>query len=154
MNIMPMFDINQKLNNYKTIDPELDLYKLRVRKLLEFEISLGELATSTNCYAYSNDTVHEINRDLVLQKYLNCISKLITLGIDHNYTDINNITFAENENCLSDQFLNLYIDINDLIVSPCRDHYTTLFEDLLSVGNLLGFSEDYTSNEFISRFSL
>ena len=154
MNIMPMFDINQKLNDYKTINPELDSYKLRVRKLLEFEISLGELATSTNCYAYSDDTVQKINYDLIFQKYLNCMSKLITLGIDHNYTDISSIDFTENENCLSDQFLNLYIDINDLIVSPCRDHYTTLFEDLLSVGKFLGFSEDYINNELISRFSL
>ena len=62
--------------------------------------------------------------------------------------DITSINVATNENCLSDQFLNLYIDINDLIVSPCRDHYITLFEDILAVGEFLGFSEDVINEKF------
>nr|WP_321835564.1 dUTP diphosphatase [Clostridium butyricum] len=53
-----------------------------------------------------------------------------------------------NDYCLSDQFLNLYIDINDLIASPSMDHYQTLFEDLLSLGLTLGFSEDEISGQF------
>ncbi len=153
MNIIPMFDVNKKINNSIKINPKLTSYKLRVRKLLEFEISLGELANETNCYNYSLSSTISENSDSILEKYLNCLSKLITLGIDHNYTDIDNINASANDSCLSDQFLTLYIDINDLIVSPCRDHYTTLFEDLLTVGNCLGFSDDFISENFMSKFS-
>lgn len=153
MNIMPMFEVNKKTNNSIKINPELTAYKLRVRKFLEFEISLGELASETNCYDYSASSKANADSDLILEKFLNCLSKLITLGIDHNYTDIDNIDYFENETCLSDQFLNLYIDINDLIVSPCRDHYTTLFEDLLAVGNYLGFSENFITEKFMLKFS-
>lgn len=153
MNIMPMFELNKKINSSIKINPELNAYRLRVRKLLEFEISLGELANETNCYDYSTSIETATDSDLILEKYLNCLSKLITLGIDHNYNDIDNINLLDNDTCLSDQFLNLYIDINDLIVSPCKDHYKTLFEDLLTVGNCLGFSEDFINEKFMLKFS-
>lgn len=152
MNIIPMFEVNKKINSSIKINPNLNAYKLRVHKLLEFEISLGELANETKCYDYSSSDI-STDSDLILEKYLNCLSKLITLGIDYNYNDIDNINFLDNETCLSDQFLTLYIDINDLIVSPCKDHYTTLFEDLLTVGNCLGFSEDFINEKFMLKFS-
>ena len=151
MNINPMFEINKKIISSLPINPELDSYKLRVRKLLEFEVTLGELAKVTNCYSYLDNNTEDPCSDLVLEKYINCISNLITLGIDHNYDDITSINVATNDNCLSDQFLNLYIDINDLIVSPCRDLYITLFEDILAVGEFLGFSEDIIDEKFKLR---
>ena len=151
MNINPMFEINKKILSSLPINPELDSYKLRVRKLLEFEVTLGELAKVTNCYSYLDNNTEDPCSDLVLEKYINCISNLITLGIEHNYDDITSINVATNDNCLSDQFLNLYIDINDLIVSPCRDHYITLFEDILAVGEFLGFSEDIIDEKFKLR---
>jgi dimeric dUTPase (all-alpha-NTP-PPase superfamily) len=72
----------------------------------------------------------------------------LTLGIDHKYTDLIAVSINPNDYCLSDQFLNLYIDINDLIASPSMDHYLTLFEDLLSLGLTLGFSEEQIENAF------
>lgn len=150
MNINPMFEINKKRISSISINADLEPYKLRVRKLLEFEVALGEFAKVTKCYDYSNDAVIDTDSDLILEKYINCISNLITLGIDHNYDDITSINVTANDNCLSDQFLNLYIDINDLIVSPCRDHYETLFEDMLAVGEFLGFSENIINESFLS----
>lgn len=148
MNINPMFEINKNLIDLLSINPKLDSHKLRVHKLLEFEIALGELAKTTNCYSYLNNNTQNTCSDLTLEKYINCISNLVSLGIEHNYDDITCINVYTNDNCLSDQFINLYIDINDLIVSPCRDHYITLFEDILAVGKCLGFSEDLINKNF------
>ena len=53
------------------------------------------------------------------------------------------------EDCLSDQFLNLYIDINDLIISPSEDHFLTLLEDTLILGVSLGYSEAEILSAFI-----
>lgn len=151
MNINPMFEINKKRISSMSINTDLAPYKLRVRKFLEFQVALGEFAKATKCYEYLTDTMVDtyINSDLILEKYINCISNLITLGIDHNYDDITSINVTPNDNCLSDQFLNLYVDINDLIVSPCRDHYKTLFEDMLAVGEFLGFSENVINERFL-----
>lgn len=149
MNIQPMFEVQKRYNDTLAINTELNSYKLQARKHLEFEIILGDLANETICFNYLMKNTRKINMDAIFNKYINCISQVLTLGIDHKYTDLIAIPTNPNDYCLSDQFLNLYIDINDLIASPSLDHYLTLFEDLLSLGLTLGFSEDQIQNHFI-----
>lgn len=148
MDIQPMLEMQKKFNENLNINTELDSYKLRARKNLEFEINLGALANETACFNYLLDNTKDIDIDKIFTKYINCISQVLTLGIDHNYMNINKISMNPNDYCLSDQFLTLYIDINDLIASPSIDHYETLFEDLLSLGLTLGFSEEKIKNGF------
>lgn len=149
MNIQPLFKVQKKFNDSLSINEELDSHKLQVRKHLEFEVALGDLANETTCFNYLTKKAKPINITAIFNKYINCISQALTLGIDHKYTDLIAVSINPNDYCLSDQFLNLYIDINDLIVSPSMDHYLTLFEDLLSLGLTLGFSESQIENEFI-----
>lgn len=149
MNIQPLFRVQKKYNDNLLINEELDLHKLQVRKNLEFVIAIGDLATETNCFNYLlNDNI-PVNITEIFNKYINCISQALTLGIDHKYTDLIAVSMNPNDYCLSDQFLNLYIDINDLIASPSMDHYLTLFEDLLSLGLTLGFSESQIQAQFV-----
>lgn len=148
MNIQPLFKVQKKYNDSLPINDELTSHKLQVRKNLEFEITLGALANETNCYNYLKKKTTPINLSSIFNKYINCLSLALTLGIDHKYTDLIAVTMNPNDYCLSDQFLNLYIDINDLIASPSMDHYLTLFEDLLSLGLTLGFSEDQIQDTF------
>ncbi|WP_026887924.1 dUTP diphosphatase [Clostridium beijerinckii] len=149
MNIQPLFKVQKKYNDSLSINEELDSHKLRVRKNLEFEISLGALASETNCFNYLLKKSRPINISAIFDMYITCISQVLTLGIDHRYTDLIAVSMTPNDYCLSDQFLNLYIDINDLIAFPSIDHYLTLFEDLLSLGLTLGFSESQIQNQFI-----
>ncbi len=148
MNIQPLFKVQKKYNDSLPINDELTSHKLQVRKNLEFEITLGALANETNCYNYFKKKTAPINLISIFNKYINCLSLALTLGIDHKYTDLIAVSMNPNDYCLSDQFLNLYIDINDLIASPSMDHYLTLFEDLLSLGLTLGFSEDQIQGAF------
>lgn len=154
MNVQPMFEIQKRFNDTLAINSELDSYKLRARKNLQFQITLGELANETICFNYLLNTTKVINIDEVFNKFIVCISQILTLGIDHNYDYISSIEAIPNDYCLSDQFLNLYIDINDLIASPSMDHYQTLFEDLLSLGLTLGFSEDKIFSQFENNSNL
>ncbi|AGF59521.1 MULTISPECIES: dUTP diphosphatase [Clostridium] len=149
MNIQPLFKVQKKYNDSLSINEDLDAHKLQVRKNLEFEIALGDLANETNCFNYLLNNSNPINITSVFHKYITCISQVLTLGIDHKYTDLIAVTMNPNDYCLSDQFLNLYIDTNDLIASPSMDHYLTLFEDLLSLGLTLGFSEAQIQNQFL-----
>lgn len=148
MDIQPMLEMQKRFNKNLNINEELDSYKLRARKNLEFEINLGALANETACFNYLLNNTKDIDIDKIFTKYITCISQVLTLGIDHNYMNINKISMNPNDYCLSDQFLTLYIDINDLIASPSIDHYQTLFEDLLSLGLTLGFTEEKIKNGF------
>lgn len=151
MNIQPLFKAQKNYNDTLSINEELDPHKLQVRKNLEFQITLGNLASETLCFNYLTPNIKPVNLTEIFNKYITCISQTLTLGIDHKYTDLIGVSINPNDYCLSDQFLNLYIDINDLIVSPSMDHYLTLFEDLLSLGLTLGFSESQIKNEFIKN---
>ena len=151
MNIQPLFKVQKKYNDSLPINDELDSHKLQVRKNLEFQITLGNLASETLCFNYLTPNVKPVNLTAIFNKYITCISQTLTLGIDNKYTDLIGVSMNPNDYCLSDQFLNLYIDINDLIVSPSMDHYLTLFEDLLSLGLTLGFSESQIQSQFIKN---
>ena len=151
MNIQPLFKEQKNYNDTLSINEELDLHKLQVRKNLEFQITLGNLASETLCFNYLTPNIKPVNLTAIFNKYITCISQTLTLGIDNKYTDLIGVSISPNDYCLSDQFLNLYIDINDLIVSPSMDHYLTLFEDLLSLGLTLGFSEFQIQSQFIKN---
>lgn len=151
MNIISLFEIKREQNKKVVIDNNLNQYKLSARKHLELHIKLSSLADQTKCYKYWVDDDCEIDKDTIFEKYLDFLSQVLIIGIDSNYTDITEIKVLPNDYCLSDQFLNLYIDINDLIISPSKDHYKTLLEDFISLGVTLGYSENKIIDSFISR---
>lgn len=151
MNIISLFEAQREKNMQITIDKNLNQYKLSARKHLELHIKLSFLADETKCYKYWLDNNSEIDKDIIFNNYLNLLGQILVLGIDSKYDDITDIKVLPNDYCLSDQFLNLYIDINDLIISPSKDHFLTLLEDFISLGITLGYSENKIVNSFILR---
>ena len=148
MQIEDLFRIQKEANNKITIDTTLSVYKLIARKHLQLQIKMSDLANETKCYKYWLDNDSTINKDEIFIKYISCFKQVISLGIDKEYDYIKDVTIQPSEYCLSDQFLNLYIDTNDLLISPSEDHFTTLLEDFLSLGISLGFSEQDIINGF------
>ena len=139
MQIEDLFKIQKEANNKVQIDTNLSGYKLLARKHLELQIKMSELANETKCYKYWIDDNFTVNKSTVFDKYISCFRQVLSLGIDKGYDSIKCITIQPSEYCLSDQFLNLYIDINDLLISSSEDHYVTLLEDFLSLAISLGF---------------
>lgn len=90
-----------------------------------------------------------VDKSILFERYLDCFSHIINLGLDRHYDHIEEILIKPNDYCLSDQFLNLFIDLNDLIISPSEDHYITLVEDFISLGITLGYSESKIKESFI-----
>ena len=148
MQILDLFKIQKEDNNKLVIDNSLSDYKLFARKHLELQIKMSDLANETQCYKYWLNDDSILNKDAIFKKYIACFKQILSLGLDNNYDDMNEVTIQPSEYCLSDQFLNLYIDINDLIISPSEDHFTTLIEDFLSLGISLGFSEQMILDGF------
>ncbi|MGG7079516.1 dUTP diphosphatase [Clostridium sardiniense] len=148
MFISNLFKVQKELDKKLNINPELDEYKIKARQNLELHIKVSDLANETNCFAYTTDRKENTDNTVVLSKYVQCLKQVLSVGITNGYDEVDEITIQPNEYCLSDQFLNLYIDINDLIISRSEDHFETLFEDLLSLGITLGFSEQQIIQEF------
>lgn len=148
MEIKSFFKAQRERNKQLIIDRNLSEYKIWARKLLELHTKISHLADETKCYKYWIDEDKEISTDILFQKYLDCLSTIITIGIDKKYDSVEEIAIKPNDYCLSDQFLNLFIDLNDLIISPSEDHYITLIEDFISLGITLGYSETQIRESF------
>lgn len=148
MNIANFFPEQKQVNSHIKMDNTLSDYKLLARKHLQLHIKLSDLANETKCYKYWVDDENILDSNTIFEKYVICFKQILSVGLDKNYDDVDEITITPSEYCLSDQFINLYIDINDLIISPSKDHYITILEDFLSLSISLGFTEQ----QIIDRF--
>lgn len=149
MNISSIIESQLEKNKQLLINHELPEYKLWVRKHLELHVKLGSIAEETKCYTYLENVSSSLNKDIIFKKYVDFLAHIISLGLYREYISDYEVQLKPNDYCLSDQFLNLYIDINDLIVSTSSDHFLTLLEDTLSLGVTLGYSEKDIINSFI-----
>ncbi|MDB1923152.1 dUTP diphosphatase [Clostridium tertium] len=149
MNIISFFELQREKNKKIIIDNNLSDYKIWARKHLELHTKLSYLADETKCYKYWISEDEPMDKSILFERYLDCFSHIINLGLDRHYDHIEEILIKPNDYCLSDQFLNLFIDLNDLIISPSEDHYITLVEDFISLGITLGYSESKIKESFI-----
>lgn len=148
MNIKSFFEAQRERNKQITIDDSLSEYKIWARKHLELHTKISHLADETKCYKYWISEDENLNNSALFEKYLDCLAHIITIGIDKKYDKVEEIAIKPNDYCLSDQFLNLFIDLNDLIISTSEDHYITLIEDFISLGITLGYSETQIEESF------
>lgn len=148
MNIKKLFDCERELTSKIVVDQSLAEYKVFARKHLQLHIKLSSLADETGCYKYWLDDELSYDKESVLNKYIIFLRHVLALAIDNNHDDIEEIKVETSDSCLSNQFLNLFIDINDLIMSSSKDHFVTILEDYFTLGISLGFTEDQIKNSF------
>lgn len=124
------------------------------KKLLSLQSELGNLAMKCGCCDMS-DAEEALPAHGLLENYINCFHLIIDIGIKKDYTGIS-VESKLPEYDLTQQFLNLFIDINDLVVFSYRDHYITLVEDYLGLGLKLGFTEEeiQTASNYKSIFNI
>ncbi|MDU5107424.1 MULTISPECIES: dUTP diphosphatase [unclassified Clostridium] len=151
MEIKSFFEAQIERNKQLVIDSNLSEYKIWARKYLELHTKISHLADETQCYKYWIGEELEINKEALFKKYLDCFATIISIGIDKKYNSIEEVSIKPNDYCLSDQFLNLFIDLNDLIISTSEDHYLTLVEDFISLGITLGYSETQIREAFLKN---
>ena len=149
MDLTKLFKLQKNLNERIVNEHNLDESSLFPKKILSLHVELAELANETRCFKYWSKK-SPAPKEKVLEEYVDCLHFILTIGLDKSYTDIT-LEIKPNDYSLTDQFLNLYIDINDLVISPSKDHYITLFEDFLSLGLSLGFPIEDIENAYLDK---
>lgn len=149
MNLQQLFKLQKDLNEKICISKNLDESTLNSKKFLALLVELGKLANETKSFEYWSNAKPS-KKGVLLDYYVDCFHLILTLGLDKLYTNISP-KLKPNDYNISEQFLNLYVDINDLIVTSSKDHYTTLFEDFLSLGLRLGFSLNQIESSYIIK---
>ncbi|WP_315117128.1 dUTP diphosphatase [uncultured Clostridium sp.] len=151
MDFKNLFVLQKKLDHHIETKHTLDGKTLFSNKILALQVEIAELANETRCFKYwCNKGPSE--KAKILEEYVDCLHFILTLGLDKNYDEENFYIHKENlKDNLTDQFLNLYIDINDFVVCPSKDHYQTLFEDFLCLGLSLSFTEEDIEKAYLLK---
>ncbi|MBU3210288.1 dUTP diphosphatase [Clostridium algidicarnis] len=149
MNLQYLFKLQKDLNEKIYASKNLDKSIPNSKNFLALLVELGKLANETKSFEYWSDAKPS-KTGVLLDSYIDCFHLILTLGLDKLYTNISP-KLKPNDYNISEQFLNLYVDINDLMVTSSKDHYTTLFEDFLSLGIRLGFSLNQIENSYIIK---
>jgi len=149
MDFKKLFHLQRDLDMQIIEEHNLKNEALLPQKSLALQVQVGKLADETRCFKYwSNKS--PAKREIVLEEYVRCLHFILSIGIDNEFDDINPTLTKFNYN-ITEQFLDLYIDINDFVICQSQDHYITLFEDFLSLGKSLGFSGIEVENLYISK---
>lgn len=149
MDFNKLFRLQKDLDTQIIEEHNLKDEVLFSQKSLALQVEVGKLADETRCFKYwSNKS--PAKREIILEEYIDCLHFILSIGVDKSFDDIIPSLAKFNYN-ITEQFLDLYVDINDFVICSSKDHYITLFEDFLSLGKNLGFSELEIENEYMRK---
>ena len=149
MNWEELFKLQMGLDKKIVEQHNLQGKSLVSEKILALQVELGELANETRCFKYWS-TKKPSSKEIILEEYVDCIHFLLSLGLEFHYTDIP-IKICALDSKITEQFINIYIDLNDFTICSSKDNYLTLFEDLLCLGTALDFSEEDIFNHYCKK---
>jgi len=149
MDLHKLFQMQNTLDNRIKSEHHLEGVPLLNKKTLSLQVELGELANETRCFKFWS-TKNPSSNDVILEEYVDCLHFILSLGLEKNFQDITlNVKDVTCE--LSDQFLNLYINISDFAICSSIDNYLNVFHNFLSLGQNLGFSEENIENAYLYK---
>lgn len=149
MHFKKLFELQEVLDDRIRQQHNLNGQVLLSKKILALNVEIGELANETRCFKFWSDKKPS-EKEVILEEYVDCLHFILTIGLDKQFTDVD-IDSKNSEYAVTDQFLNLYIDVNDFIVCSSKDHYITLFEDFLSLGRSLGFKDEEIVSAYLTK---
>lgn len=138
-------ELDMKILNTKNLQ-DTPLLK---KKVLALQVEIGELANETRCFKYWSDKKPSA-KEVILEEYVDCLHFILSIGLEKSYDDIS-LDVKHTDSLLTDQFVNLFIDINDFIICSSKDHYVTLFEDFLNLGLSLHFTIDEIEDAYLKK---
>lgn len=149
MNLQKLFQMQDTLDKRILAEHNLAGIPLLRKKILSLQVELGELANETRCFKFWS-TKAPSSDDVILEEYVDCLHFILSIGLEKKFQDITlndkNINIE-----LSEQFLNLYVNISDFITCSSVDKYFNIFQNFLSLGENLGFSKEDIQNAYLYK---
>ncbi|WP_123054864.1 dUTP diphosphatase [Clostridium sp. JN-1] len=149
MNLQRLFELQQNLDQHIERNHNLEDESLLSKKVLALQVELAELANETRCFKFWSNK-QPSDKKVILEEFVDCLHFILTIGIEKGFTDVE-VQGRNPQYDIVGQFSNLYIDINDFIVCNSKDHYITLFEDFLTLGNSLKFSKEEIEEAYYKK---
>ncbi|MBU3190144.1 dUTP diphosphatase [Clostridium bowmanii] len=149
MNLQKLFEMQDALDKRIESEHSLAGIPLLRKKVLSLQVELGELANETRCFKFWS-TKQPSSNDVILEEYVDCIHFILSIGLEKSFEDITlNVKHIDGE--LSEQFLDLYINISDFVICSSLDNYLNIFQNFLCLGENLGFSKEDIENAYLYK---
>ena len=149
MNLQSLFQMQSTLDKRIKAEHNLEELPLLHKKILALQVEMGELANETRCFKFWSDKKPS-PVEVILEEYVDCLHFILSIGIEKEFYDITP-SIKSSEDILTDQFLNIFVDVNDFAICSSKDQYNTMFEDFLSLGMSLGFTADVVEKAYLKK---
>lgn len=152
MNIEKMLKLQHDFSDKISTNCNVKVKNLLSKKILALLVHIGKLADATDCYKYWTNTDVSSKKNII-DEYSDCLGFILNLGSEKGYYDTD-LEYKRVDISITDQFLNIYVDLNDFIVCSSNDNYKTIFNDFLSLGLTLNVPFEEIEETFEKKIKL
>lgn len=149
MNLDKLFKLQHNLDERILKEHNLHEESLCSKKILALQVEISELANETRCFKFWS-TKKASEKEVILEEYVDCLHFILSIGLEKDFHNID--ICIKNLHCdLCEQFMNFFINITDFIICASKGNYLTLFQNFLSLGLTLGFTEEDIENAYYKK---
>jgi dimeric dUTPase (all-alpha-NTP-PPase superfamily) len=139
MNIEKLLQMQEKLDQHIESEHGLSQEDLVDKKILALLVETGELANETRSFKFWS-TKGASGKEVILEEYVDGIHFILSLGLEIGLQEIELDERHADAGDLNEQFLLVYQAITDFRQERSVNHYFSLFNHYLTLGEILGFS--------------
>lgn len=139
MNWKDLFVKQKELDSYIKKNHRLEGEDLICRKMLAFQVELGELANETRCFKFWS-LKPASPEDIILEEYVDGLHFLLSLGLELSCT-FDFLEPAPADEDLTSQFQRVYRFANRFVEESTIPNYKLLFASFLALGRQLQLTE-------------
>jgi len=152
MNVEKLFDMQVALDRHIEEKHGLQNTDLIEKKILALLVELGELANETRSFKFWS-LKGPADKESILAEYVDGVHFILSLGIACEFREtVTDIADREdNGQDLTSMFIKLYGDIVLFNQERTKSAYRQVFEDYLTLGNLLGFSGQDIERAYVNK---
>lgn len=151
MNLEKMFQMQKKLDDRIKKEHNLQGHNLTVKKIVAFQVELGELANETRCFKYWS-LKQPSAPEIILEEYVDGIHFLLSIGLDLSISPLKlEVEVLEEKRELTNQFATIYTLSSELSKTCTEQEYISLFHEYFILGTLLGFTDSEIEKAYIGK---
>jgi len=134
-----LFSMQKQLDQYIIDNHQLHNKTLLQEKCLAILVELGELANETRCFKFWS-TKDASDRETTLEEYVDSIHFILSIGLELGYSYEQEV-LPVSEKTKTEQFNDVFSQMTHFMQNQSEQNYQKVFQALLQLGHLLGFSE-------------
>ncbi|MCA1056394.1 dUTP diphosphatase [Rossellomorea aquimaris] len=150
MKIEELLHMQKDLDQHIESEHGLEDEDLVDKKILALLVEAGELANETRSFKFWSKKAPS-EKSIILEEYVDGIHFILSLGLEIGLEEIDvNEQHAGGED-LNEQFLHVFKSIVEFREERSVNHFFTMFNQYLLLGEVLGFSRDDVYHAYLNK---